>query len=187
MVRPARLEDAEGIARVQVESWRTTYPGMIPQDFLDSMDEAAFVGRWSERLGHESSRRMTFIAERGGRMVGFATGGAEREGDVRYLGELYAIYVLREWHGRGLGRELANAVARALVERGLYSMLVWVLRDNLQARAFYEHLGGVYVREHALDFGAGFEVMEVSYGWDDVRRGLTGGSLPGSTRGAGRS
>jgi hypothetical protein len=52
-------------------------------------------------------------------------------------------------------------------------MLVWVLRDNRAARGFYEHLGGVYVREHALDFGAGFEVMEVSYGWDDVRGGLT--------------
>jgi GNAT superfamily N-acetyltransferase len=179
MVRPARLDDSEGIARVQVASWRTTYPGMIPQDFLDSMDDAAFAGRWSERLSHETSRRTTFVAEDEGRLVGFATGGAEREGDAQYDGELYAIYVLQEWQGQGLGRELVNAVAGALVERGLHSMLVWVLRDNLPARAFYERLGGVYVREHPLDFGAGFEVMEVSYGWGDVRGGL---SVPDSTR-----
>jgi ribosomal protein S18 acetylase RimI-like enzyme len=173
MVRPARLDDAASIARVQIASWRTTYPGMIPQDFLDSMDEASFVGRWSERLRHETSRRASFVAEEDGQVVGFATGGTEREGDARYHGELYAIYVLDDWQGRGLGRELANAVAAALAERGLHSMLVWVLRDNLAARTFYERLGGVYVREHPLDFGAGFEVMEVSYGWDDVRGGLT--------------
>jgi ribosomal protein S18 acetylase RimI-like enzyme len=175
MVRPARLGDADSIARVQVASWRTTYPGMIPQDFLDSMDEASFVGRWAERLRHETSRRVTFVAEDEGRVVGFAAGGPEREGDPRYHGELYAIYVLREWQGRGLGRALAKAVAEVLVGRGLRSMLVWVLRDNLAARAFYERLGGVYVREHPLDFGAGFEVMEVSYGWDDVRGVLTSG------------
>jgi hypothetical protein len=51
-------------------------------------------------------------------------------------------------------------------------MLVWVLRDNLAARAFYERMGGVFLREHDLDFGAGFSVREVSYGWDDVRGGL---------------
>jgi ribosomal protein S18 acetylase RimI-like enzyme len=174
MVRPARLDDAQGIARVQVASWRTTYPGMIPQDYLDSMDEAVFVARWSDRLRHETSRRATFVAEDDGHLVGFASGGSEREGDARYQGELYAIYVLDEWQGRGLGRELANAIAGVLADRGLLSMLVWVLRDNLSARAFYERLGGVYVREHSLDFGAGFEVTEVSYGWDDVRGGLTG-------------
>jgi GNAT superfamily N-acetyltransferase len=173
MIRPARVDDAGGMARVQVVSWRTTYPGMVPQDFLDSMDEVAFAGRWSDRLRHEVSRRTSFVAEGDGRVVGFATGGAEREGDARYRGELYAIYLLQEWQGRGLGRDLANTVARDLVDRGFHSMLVWVLRDNRAARGFYEHLGGVYVREHALDFGAGFEVMEVSYGWDDVRGGLT--------------
>jgi RimJ/RimL family protein N-acetyltransferase len=52
-------------------------------------------------------------------------------------------------------------------------MLVWVLRDNVRARGFYERLGGVFLREHELDFGAGFTVIEVSYGWDDVRGRLT--------------
>ena len=109
-------------------------------------------------------------------MVGFAMGGAEREGDPRFQGELYAIYLLQEAQRRGHGRALAEAVADALVHRGLTSMLVWVLRDNLAARAFYERMGGVFLREHDLDFGAGFSVREVSYGWDDVRGGLAQGT-----------
>src|SRR3979409_2597882 len=99
MVRPARLDDAAGIARVSVASWRSTYPGMVPQGFLDSMDEVAFAARWSDRLRHEGSSRTSFVAEEGGQVVGFATGGAEREGDSHYQGELYAIYLLDEWQG----------------------------------------------------------------------------------------
>jgi GNAT superfamily N-acetyltransferase len=99
-------------------------------------------------------------------------GGAEREGDRRFRGELYAIYLLKEAQGKGHGRALVEAVSGALLEHGSTSMLVWVVRDNFAARGFYERLGGVYLREHELDFGAGFMLLEVSYGWPDLRRGL---------------
>ena len=172
MIRPARAEDAAGIAHVYVASWRSTYPGMIPQSYLDTLQEAPTAARWSEWLGRPTGSRPTFVTEDDGRLTGFASGGPEREGDARYRGELYAIYLLEAWQGRGLGRRLLHAVAHALAEHGMPSMLVWVLRENRAARAFYERLGGVYLREHLLDFGMGFDVPEVSYGWDDVRSGL---------------
>ncbi|MBO0685235.1 MAG: GNAT family N-acetyltransferase [Candidatus Dormibacteraeota bacterium] len=172
MIRPAEPGDAPGIARVYVSSWRTTYPGMMPQDYLDSLDEAMLTARWAQRLEQRAGSGANFVAEVEGQVVGFASGGPEREGDTRYRGELYAIYLLEGWQQRGLGRELAQAVARALAGQGLHSMLVWVLRENWSARSFYERLGGVYLRQHMLDFGAGFEVPEVSYGWEDIERGL---------------
>lgn len=174
MIRPAEPGDAPGIAHVYVSCFRTTYPGMMPQDYLDSMDETMLTARWSQRLEHRAARGATFVAEVDDQVVGFASGGPEREGDTRYRGELYAIYLLEDWQHRGLGRELAEAVARALAGQGLHSMLVWVLRENRAARSFYERLGGVYLRQHMLDFGAGFEVPEVSYGWDSVDGGLAG-------------
>jgi hypothetical protein len=51
-------------------------------------------------------------------------------------------------------------------------MVIWVLRDNEPARRFYERLGGVYLRERPLDFGAGFAALEVGYLWTDVRASL---------------
>lgn len=170
--RRARLSDAAAIGAVQVASWQTTYRGIVPQDYLDSMTVDDHARRWSRLLGRPGSLETTFVVEEEDRLVGFAMGGSEREGDRRYTGELYAIYLLREAQRRGYGRALVEAVAGALLEGGLRSMLVWVLRDNLEARRFYERLGGVYLREHDLDFGAGFTLQEVSYGWADLRWGL---------------
>jgi GNAT superfamily N-acetyltransferase len=172
-LRPARLSDAPDIGAVEVASWRTTYRGIVPEDYLARMTADEHAQRWARLLGRPGSLEMTFVVEEEGRVVGFAKGGPEREGDRRFVGELYAIYLLEEVQGRGYGRALVEAVAAAMLRRGVRSMLVWVLRDNLGARRFYERLGGVYLREHDLDFGAGFTLPEVSYGWSDLRRGLT--------------
>ena len=171
-LRPARSTDAHAIGGVQVSSWRSTYRGMVPDSYLDGMTVEDHSGRWARLLAQGENLALTFVVEEAGRVVGFAMGGPEREGEPRFRGELYAIYLLQEAQRRGYGRALAEAVAAALVRRGLTSMLVWVLRDNLAARAFYERMGGVLLREHQLDFGAGFSVREVSYGWEDVRAGL---------------
>ena len=39
VVRPARLEDARAIARIEVETWRSTYAGMLPDRVLLNMSE----------------------------------------------------------------------------------------------------------------------------------------------------
>jgi ribosomal protein S18 acetylase RimI-like enzyme len=171
-LRRARLSDATEIGRVQVASWRTTYRGMVPDDYLDGMSVEDHGRRWTRLLGQPGNQALTFVIEEAGRLVGFAMGGPEREGEPRFRGELYAIYLLREAQGRGHGRALVQAVAGELLRQRFSSMLVWVLRDNLSARRFYERLGGTFLREHQLDFGAGFAVQEVSYGWEDVRQQL---------------
>lgn len=172
-VRSARLGDARAIAQVQVASWRSTYRGLVPADYLAAMTVEEHSARWIRLLQEPAHLELTFVAETDEEVVGFAMGGREREGDHRYRGELYAIYLLREAQGLGYGRSLVSAVAAGLLRLRLTSMLVWVLRGNWRARGFYERLGGVYLREHELDLGAGFSVIEVAYGWDDVRGSLT--------------
>jgi ribosomal protein S18 acetylase RimI-like enzyme len=162
MVRPATLDDAAQIARVHVDSWRTTYRGMLPDDFLASLSEEHYTDRW-KRVIAEGSSRVHVVEEPEG-IVGFASGGRERAGDGAYAGELYAIYVLDRAQRRGHGRELVRAVAGALREMRLHDMIVWVLRDNAAARRFYERLGGVYVRSQPSTIGTA-TLEEVSYGW----------------------
>jgi ribosomal protein S18 acetylase RimI-like enzyme len=154
---------------VHVETWRSAYRGLLPDDYLAALDEAGYEQRWSRTLADGTGR--VFVAEDRGRVVGFASGGAERAGEDGFTGELYAIYVLLEAQGHGHGRALVRAVARALREMKLSDMIVWVLRDNHPARHFYERLGGVYVRSQPITIGSAL-LQEVSYGWrslDDVR------------------
>jgi ribosomal protein S18 acetylase RimI-like enzyme len=169
MVRPATLEDAEAIARVNVATWRSAYRGLLPDDFLAALDEANYAERWRRLIGEGSGR--VFVAEGPEGIVGFASGGRERAGEHGYAGELYAIYILDGAARRGHGRELVRAVAGALREMKLPDMIVWVLRDNTRARGFYERLGGTYVREQPITIGT-TTLKEVSYGWrslDDIR------------------
>ena len=60
-----------------------------------------------------------------------------------------------------------RAAAERLAEADMTSMLVWVLRDNQPARAFYERLGGVFLREKELGW-PGTDAVEVAYGWADT-------------------
>jgi len=169
MIRPARLTDTQAIAGVHVSSWRSTYRGMLPEDFLAALSEANYAERWKRVIADGTSK--VFVAVDGADVVGFASGGRERAGEPGYEGELYAIYVLDTAQHRGFGRDLVRATVGGLHEMGLADMIIWVLRDNHQARAFYERLGGVYVRSQPITIGAA-TLEEVSYGWrrlDDVR------------------
>lgn len=169
MIRPATLNDAPAIARVHVSSWRSTYQGLLPDDFLASLSEESYAERWNRVIGESTSK--VFVAEDGAELVGFASGGRERAGEPDYEGELYAIYVSEGAQRRGFGRELVRATVGGLRELGLGDMIIWVLRDNGPARSFYERLGGAYVRTQPMTIGA-TTLDEVSYGWrrlDDVR------------------
>ena len=116
-----------------------------------------------------ASRVFTYVAEtEQAEIVGFATGGPERFGDQTYRGELYIIYLPKSRQRKGVGKELTKAVGRRLTESGLRSMLVWVLAENTSARRFYEALGGEYVREQTMAIG-GANLVEVAYGWKDIR------------------
>jgi ribosomal protein S18 acetylase RimI-like enzyme len=169
MVRTAILSDAHAIAHVHVASWRTTYRDVLPDEFLGSLSETNYEERWKRVIADGASR--VYVAEDGGDVVGFASGGRERAGEQGYEGELYAIYLLEAAQRRGFGRELVRAAVGGLRELGLSDMIIWVLRDNQPARAFYERLGGAYVRSQPITIGS-TTTEEVSYGWrrlDDVR------------------
>lgn len=165
VVRPAEIDDAGAIAEVHVDSWRTTYRGLLPDDFLASLEQPAYEERWRRTLTGGAGR--VYVAEDEGRVVGFASGGRERAGEDGYSGELYAIYILERAQRRGHGRQLVKAVVQGLREMALGDMIVWVLRDNHQARHFYERLGGGYVRTQPITIGSTL-LQEVSYGWKSL-------------------
>lgn len=169
MIRPATLSDSPAIARVHVSSWRSTFRGLLPDDFLASLDEAHYEERWKRLIGASTSKVYVVDAEDG--IVGFASGGRERAGVAGFGGELYAIFLIDSAQRRGFGISLVRALVGGLRDMGLDDMIVWVLRDNWGARHFYERLGGVYIETHPITFGSA-SIPEVSYGWrrlKDVR------------------
>ena len=163
-IRAAVEADAAAIAHVHVESWQTTYAGIIPGAYLAGLDEALRARLWSEWL---SGGALVFVAEWDGRVVGFAHGGASREPVRECDAELYAIYLLKEAQNRGIGAELLRAMATALLGRNFKSMAVWVLEQN-RSRSFYEKTGARLAMSKVIDIG-GTKLMEVAYTWADLK------------------
>jgi len=171
-IREATPDDVPGIARVHVDTWRTAYPGIVPAEHLAGLSYERSEARWREHAFREGSPSLVFVAEDAGRIVASASGGPERDNIPGYDGELYGLYVLAAYQRQGIGRELTLTVARRLAADGFRAIIIWVLKDNLEARAFYEALGGVPVGEKTITIG-GAQLIEVAYGWPDLTHWLS--------------
>jgi GNAT superfamily N-acetyltransferase len=170
-VRRAVPDDLLGMARVHVETWKSTYRGMVPDERLDALtvegDIAGGFGRW---LSEPPTGTQTFVAVKPKeQVVGFALATPNRESIDGYSGELGAIYVSKGHQRHGAGTQLVRSAANHLLDHGMPSMIVWVFEAN-PYRAFYERLGGAFVR-HRVGTSrlGGPNVPEVSYGWKDIR------------------
>lgn len=110
-----------------------------------------------------------FVAENEtGAVVGLAMGGTPKQELLPNSGEVYALYMLPNQQGHGLGRRLVQAVVDHLAQLGMTSLLIGCLAVNTPARRFYEVLGGRVVAERQTDEG-GILLPEVVYGWEELQ------------------
>lgn len=174
-IRLAHPGDGDGIGRVHVETWRTTYAGIVPADYLAELSAKKRGEFWENFILKADPDRFLLVAhspETG--IVGFASGGVPFHPVEGYSGEIYAIYTVKEFQGQGLGRRLMSAGADQLLKRDLRSMLVWVLAANAAARGAYEALGGTPIGSK-VDKISGTELEEICYGWSDISDLASGG------------
>ncbi|MET0682640.1 MAG: GNAT family N-acetyltransferase, partial [Casimicrobiaceae bacterium] len=147
LIRRATAGDAPAIARVRVDSWRSTYRGMIPDAYLDGMKVEASTALWDRVLTAGPNTTCVFVAEHGRDIVGFSAGNRLREPKHGFDAELAAVYLRREFQRVGLGRRLVGAVAETQRALAVAGLLTWVIAGNKPARAFYEGLGGELIVE----------------------------------------
>lgn len=162
--RPATPHDAPSIAQVHVSSWQTAYRGILADSYLDGLSVDDLTERWQVILN--KPEQFTFVAEADGQVVGFANGGPERDKRGDFNGEIYAIYILDRYRGRGIGRKLFQKAAAALLDQGMDSMLVWVMADN-PYRRFYRRLDGTPVDSKVIEIDDQQHLV-VAYGWEDL-------------------
>jgi GNAT superfamily N-acetyltransferase len=162
VIRLATPDDAAGIARVHVATWRHAYAGLVDAAYLDGLSVAAGTSRWAGLLADGDAA--TYVAlEPDGDVVGFATAGPARDADAEGAGEVYAVYVHPAAQRGGLGGALLDAACGWLADRGHRPVLLWVLTGNAAARAFYAARGGAPDgTDRTIDVG-GAIVAEVRY------------------------
>ena len=79
------------------------------------------------------------VAKDGERVIGFVGYGASRDAALTGCGEIFALYVLAEYHGQRVGYALMNAALEKLSD--YRRIAIWVLKGNDKAIRFYERYG----------------------------------------------
>ncbi|WP_010205568.1 GNAT family N-acetyltransferase [Salinibacterium sp. PAMC 21357] len=147
-VRSAMLTDVELLQELARQTFPLACPSTTTADAI-----AKFI---AEHLSAESFRgylnddaRQTLIAEVDGQPAGYALFCTDEPRDpdvahaltVRPTIELSKCYVLAEFHGAGVARELiAGGISRAQTQ-GFAAMWLGVNQENVRANRFYEKMG----------------------------------------------
>jgi len=152
-IRNAVPADAPSLAAVHIQSWLETYPGIMPQQKLDSLNMEASARNWSNAI---ATCEVVMVAKLDGRIIGFVSGGKNRlqEGCETGLAnrcdaELAAMYMFAEFHGKGIGRAMFEAFTSRLSSLGYKQMAIWVAAKN-SSIGFYQRMGGLLIDSRTL-------------------------------------
>ncbi|MFW9820560.1 MAG: GNAT family N-acetyltransferase [Candidatus Thorarchaeota archaeon] len=172
--READVSDLKGIIKVNINTWKTTYNGIISEDYLKGLSYENKEQNWRQRLENPTHGAKIFIAETEQHdIVGFALATLEKYNPLivslhpeKFIGELCAIYVIKEYQEKKIGTQLIKLVTKYFLKNKIRSMIVWVLKENPYYR-FYEKMGGLYVGEQTIEIG-GKKYIERAYGWENI-------------------
>jgi ribosomal protein S18 acetylase RimI-like enzyme len=163
-VRLAEPKDAAQIAKVHVETWQSAYRGQIPQSYLDSLSVEDRKKKWDSYLAKPEENATTIIGVVDGKIVGFCSVDKTRSDDMdETTGELWAIYVDRDYAGKGVGSALHDKGMNILRERGFKKAILWVLTSNDVTRQWYEKKGWKVEGKTIVDPEHGLNLHETRY------------------------
>ncbi|MCD0493059.1 GNAT family N-acetyltransferase [Chromobacterium violaceum] len=167
-LRPARAADVPAIAALHAASWRASYRGILPDDYLDRYAADERLSLWRRRF-ETASPPWVRLACWDGEPVGFVCLLPEEAPELGvYLDNLH---VLPGQQGRGIGRALMAAAAaeaeRIAPGRPLY---LWVYERNADACAAYDKMGGVVMARREVDTAAGTRAIALRYSWPEPAR-----------------
>ncbi|MEH6944089.1 GNAT family N-acetyltransferase [Bacillus sp. JJ722] len=164
-IRKAVLTDVKGIAKVHVDSWRTTYKNIIPDEFLKKLSYDQRTDVWNRNISKEGN--YVFVAENiDGEIIGFADCGKRESNNVPIAGDLTSIYLLEEYQGKGVGKQLLKQLFLQLEELGFNRVFVEVLEDN-KTRYFYEYYGAKLLKSEKITI-AGADLNLLIYEWKNL-------------------
>jgi GNAT superfamily N-acetyltransferase len=145
-------EDLRVIAELAGLVWRACYPGIISQAQIEYMLARMYaLDTLREELRSQEIRYHLLLVN--AKLVGFASYGPAFEPKTM---KLHKLYLLPEWHRRGLGSLLLQHVEGEAFATGANRLTLSVNKRNAQAISAYHRNGFVVVDSCVTDIGGGF-------------------------------
>ena len=175
-IRPAEQDDVQAIASVYVDTWRSTYAGILPDKVLIEMSTERQMVMWARAIRHaggHAEEKILIIEEEKAGIIGVSSCGFNRERNNSYSGEVYTLYVHPNHQNNGYGEKMLAGLFEIMIEQCYNGAIIWVLSLN-PSRFFYEVMKGQRIGEREEKLW-GTVVSEIAYGWSDLEGALESG------------
>lgn len=147
MIRYYKKEDINEIAKIITEDWKIAYKGIIDKEFLETLNYKEKAKRIREK--YQEQKSIVYIENNN--IKGYCRFGENR--DKKEYGEIYALYIKYGERNNGIGKSLSKKAMQILKNKGYKEVVIWCLKENKNARKFYEKIGGKLCNERKITIG----------------------------------
>lgn len=147
--RPATLEDIPALVKVARVTFCETFTHYEPAALINFLDNHFTPEAYARFLRTPSNSLI--VACEGARIIGYAKLGEYKLPFTPHAlpaCELHQLYVLRGWHGKGVGKRLMEAMLHEAHQRQCRSFYLGVWERNHHAQAFYARYGFTKVGDY---------------------------------------
>ena len=156
-IRKAQSEDFADIANIHFKSWHDAYLSLLPDLYINNKNNLSEkIKMWQELINHPDV--IIWIAyDDNHKSVGFIGYFAKNNSY-----EITTLYVLSEYHGRGIGTKLMKTSLQAILGFNINAnFCLWVLEDNAPAIHFYKKFGFVCNGEKSEEDYRDMQIVDI--------------------------
>ncbi len=146
LIRNSTKNDVYDLIHVFTVCWNETYKNLVPDDELEKMKTNEDERARKSLEGYDERDFTELVLEVDKKIVGVVRYGKSHDEEYDNCGEIFAIYLIKKYHGLGLGKKLFEVARDALKEMGFDKMIIACLKGN-PTNSFYKHMGGTYVKD----------------------------------------
>lgn len=139
LIRKATLDDANDMAYIHTITWKTSYRGLVPDWYLDSLSVEESIKKTKEKFEMCSVARYVGVLDE--KIIAILVIQKCYDEDKPESGEIGALYVLPEYQSSGYGKQLMSFAITELKNQGFNNIIVWTLKDSVQSNTFYQNCG----------------------------------------------
>lgn len=151
-IRKAHSGDAKKLSEVAEATFRATFDASNTTEHMELHCRSSY----SEQIQAaeiSNPEIVTLLSEHEGNLVGYAQlrwGDAPGCVSATRPGEIQRLYVIEDWHRKGVAQKLMNACVEEVKQRGSAAVWLGVWERNPRAISFYKKFGFVAVGEHTF-------------------------------------
>jgi ribosomal protein S18 acetylase RimI-like enzyme len=154
-IRKADRRDAKELSQIAETVFRATFgPANTADDMRIHSERTYSEARQADEISNPNM--CTLLSEEAGKLIAFAQlrwGPAPAAVSGRSPAEIYRLYVLDAWHGKGVARMLMDACLAEMQRHGSDIAWLGVWERNPRAISFYTKCGFVEVGAHDFLLG----------------------------------